>query len=185
MNLLDKISTGITSTIDIIVEKNRQLAQLNRLAAIIRNEKAVLEHAYAALGKQYYKILEKNAEKSDTEQICEVIKFSEARLKKAQARYDYIKIFGMPTNSSGDVEMIHSVDSDYGNSEASDEEVSEEETGDITIAVADEAENAETAGDVTSEDNSDDGEPAHNKKQSRKKTSAPVDDEAADDNTEI
>lgn len=178
MNILDRITTGITGTIDVIVEKNRQLAQLNRLAVIIRNEKAVLDHAYINLGKQYYKILEKNGESADTEQIREVIRFTEARLKKAQARYDYIKLFGMPVGSAGDVEMKRAVDSDCDECEVKDETPAEEELEDITIAVADESEVSEST--ETAEVNPEEKVTAK-KTASRKKGAASVDTEAADD----
>lgn len=49
MNFIDRIGEGLSSAIDMIVEKNRQCAQLNRLAAIIRNETEVINHAYVAL----------------------------------------------------------------------------------------------------------------------------------------
>ncbi len=193
MNLLDKISAGITSTIDVIVEKNRQLAQLNRLSAIIKNEKAVLEHAYATLGKQYYKVLEKNAEAADTEHIREVIRFTEARLKKAQARYDYIKIFGMPVGSAGDVEMVHSVD-DFDNGETDEQASAEEEAEDITIAVADETPDVKTEEEKpeeikpekTEEPKSEKKtENTKSKKTVQKKESTSVDAEAADDGDNV
>lgn len=178
MDLIDKVSTNVTTAIDVIVEKNRQLAQLNRLAAIIRTEKAVLEHAYAALGRHYYKILDKTEEETDVKQICEVIRFSEARLKKAQARYDYIKVFGMPKSSIGDAGAIHSV----GNNEKAAEETSakeaEDENEDITIAVAEEAVSSPNA-----EEKAAKAVASLKKKRSRKKAD-PVDAEAADDSTE-
>lgn len=175
MNFFDKIGAGITSTIDVIVEKNRQLAQLNRLAVIIKNEKAILEHAYITLGKQYYKVLEKNAENIDTEQICEVIKFTEARLKKAQARYDYIKIFGMPVSSVGDVEMKHPTENDTVEEQEAEEQSAEEEneSGDITIAVADESVKSETENKTE--------EKTEKKSVKNKKDKPAIDTEAADE----
>ncbi len=184
MNFFDKIGAGITSTIDVIVEKNRQLAQLNRLAVIIKNEKAILEHAYVTLGKQYYKVLEKNEESVDTEQICEVIRFTEERLKKAQARYDYIKIFGMPVSFDGDVGVKHPTESACDTVEADKEPAAEEESEDITIAVADEPEKTEVEEKAETEENPEikvEEETVKNKKQSHKKNKADVDTEAADD----
>ncbi len=95
MNILDKIGTGLAQSIDTIVDKNRQCAQLNRLSAVIRNETEALNRAYIALGKHYYKILEGNTEDTDVANICELIEASKFRLKKAQARYDYVQKYGV------------------------------------------------------------------------------------------
>lgn len=134
MNLIDKVGECVSASVDRIVEKNRQVAQLNRLNAIIRNETEVINHAYIALGKQYFKMLEGTAEETDMTQICDVIKFSEKRLKKAQARYDYIKVYGVP-DKSGDTGERAAKSSDDEGTEISDE-TCEEESADITIAVA-------------------------------------------------
>ncbi len=137
MNFVDKVGAGFAGLVDTIVENNRKLAQLNRLEAIIRNETEVINHAYIALGKQYFKMLEGSAEESDMTQICELIKFSEKRLKKAQARYDYIKVYGIPKPAADEIARGE----ECGCSVQSDEtkENPEEESADITIAVADEA----------------------------------------------
>ncbi len=139
MNIIDKVSTGISASVDLLVDKNRQLAQLNRLSAIIRNETEVINHAYIALGKQYFKILEGTAEETDMTQIREVIKFSQERLKKAQARYDYIKVYGVPSSSVDNVEMtVHAQEAEEDEITSEVQEPTEEESADITIAVADE-----------------------------------------------
>lgn len=147
MNIIDKVSAGITASVDMIVDKNRELAQLNRLEAIIKNETDVLNHAYIALGKQYFKMLEGEAEEVDMTQVCDAVKLSEQRLKKAQARYDYIKAYGMPDSPVNNVENNYNAE----NAEAAeneneescevasvDVELVEDENGDITIAAADE-----------------------------------------------
>lgn len=146
MNLLDKVGEGLAASVDVLVEKNRQLAQLNRLSAVIKTETDMINRAYIALGKQYFKILEGTAQENDMSQICEVIKFSEERLKKAQARYDYVKVYGVPTSSVDTVDMIRpNEDEDSCEEENCDEsdvtaeEISEEdENEDITIAVVEE-----------------------------------------------
>ena len=149
MNLLDKVGEGLTNSVDFLVEKNRQLAQLNRLSAVIRTETDVINRAYIALGKQYFKILEGTAEENDMSQICEVIKFSEERLKKAQVRYDYIKTFGIPKRTMDTAEMMRMID--IQDEEETAEEPTEEtqtepdnEPEDITIAVAEEDVTEET-----------------------------------------
>ncbi len=181
MTILDKIGAGITTTVEIIVEKNRQLAQLNRLSAIIRTESEVINHAYAALGRHYYKILENTETETDMTNICEVIRFSEERRKKAQARYDYIKAFGMPKRSMDTADMFRPADADGENFSEyyAPEGTEEEENGDITIAVADEEEQ-------NKQKLSEEEAPADtsSKKRSRKK-SEPADTEAEDDLTDL
>ena len=142
MNILDKVGEGLATSVDLLVEKNRQLAQLNRLSAIIKTETDVINRAYIALGKQYFKILEGTAEDNDMSQICEVIKFSEERLKKAQARYDYVKVYGVPSAPGDTVDMIRPAEEEVHETDEAAEEVlsaDEEEDADITIAVAEEA----------------------------------------------
>ena len=149
MVILDKVGEGLANTVDYLVEKNRQMAQLNRLAAIIKTETDMINRAYVALGKQYFAMLQGPAVENDMTQICEVIKFSEERLKKAQARYDYVKVYGVPTAQVDTVDMIRSNDNNDAQTveeEAKSEEASEcEEGADITIAVADEEAKAEKA----------------------------------------
>lgn len=169
MNILDKVGEGLASSVDLLVEKNRQLAQLNRLSAVIKTETEVINRAYIALGKQYFKMLEGNAEENDMSQVCEVIKFSEERLRKAQARYDYVKVYGVPSSPVDTVDMIRTAETDDNlndplSDNASDEAAAEEdENADITIAVAEESaeessENAAEQTEQTSENSTDDSE---------------------------
>lgn len=141
MNILDKVGEGLASTVDLLVEKNRQMAQLNRLSAVIKTEKDMIDRAYIALGKQYFAMLQGNAEENDMSQVCDVIKFSEERLKKAQARYDYVKAYGVPDSQIDTVDMVRSNETEEETEAAQETEVSEaaaddEENSDITIAVA-------------------------------------------------
>ena len=165
MNLLDKVGEGFAASVDLLVEKNRQLAQLNRLSAIIKTETDVINRAYIALGKQYFKILEGTAEDNDMSQICEVIRFSEERLKKAQARYDYVKVYGVPAASSDTVDMFRPAENEEPEyavaPEEAEKEDAEEENADITIAVAEDAETVVTKEDAPEEaaqDSSDEAE---------------------------
>lgn len=144
MNILDKVGEGLASTVDLLVEKNRQMAQLNRLSAVIKTEKDMIDRAYIALGKQYFAMLQGNAEENDMSQVCDVIKFSEERLKKAQARYDYVKVYGVPDSQIDTVDMVRSNETEEETEAAQDTEVSEaaaddEENSDITIAVAEDS----------------------------------------------
>lgn len=187
MNIIDKVSAGITASVDMIVDKNRELAQLNRLEAIIRNETDVLNHAYIALGKQYFQMQSGEAEETDMSQICEAVRTAEARLKKAQARYDYIKAYGIPASAVENVEMNYSQDT----ADEADEVITEvpetadeaeEETGDITIACADES-CAPAEEQATVEQKAAEAVEEMKKKHSRKKADEP-DEEAASDEAE-
>ncbi len=158
MNILDKVGEGLATTVDVIVEKNRQLAQMNRLAAIIKTETDMINRAYIALGKQYFKMLQGNAEENDMSQVCEVIRFSEERLKKAQARYDYVKVYGVPASPVDSVEMIRNNEEcepapaeETEDVSSAEEPDAEEESADITIAVADEETAAEKTDEQTAE----------------------------------
>lgn len=144
MNFIDKVGAGVSASIDLLVDKNRQIAQLNRLSTIIRTETELINNAYIALGKQYRRIIEgEETETGDLSQIVEAIKFSEQRLKKAQARYDYIKVYGVPNHAGESVEMGHIADTENDEEHTADTEAentdddAEEENADITIAYAD------------------------------------------------
>lgn len=134
MNILDKLGSGLAQSIDIIIDKNRQYAQLNRLSAVIRSETEILNRAYIALGKHYHKILEGNTEDADMSHICAVIESSKIRLKKAQARYDYIEKYGLTKKEVKQPVTKISAD-EYVQPEI--DVCSDDEDEDITIAYAD------------------------------------------------
>ncbi|MDD6490006.1 MAG: hypothetical protein PUG48_09390 [Clostridia bacterium] len=131
MGFIDKVGDSVSQSVNAIIDKNRKYAQLNRLDAVIRNEKEVLEQAYIALGKQYYKVLKGNTANSDVSEICTVIKDAKLRLKKAQKRYNYVEKYGIENveKEQPDVEVAaDDVKSDI-------DDLEEDE--DITIACAD------------------------------------------------
>ena len=137
MNIFDKLGNGIAQSIDTIIDKNRQTAQLNRLSAVINNETEALNRAYIALGKQYYKILEGNAEAADMSHICAVIESSKLRLKKAQARYDYIQRYGIPGTEKKQPVIRITPDDDDVEPEIDVYADDDDDDEDITIAYAD------------------------------------------------
>ncbi len=185
MNFLDKVGEGLSSAIDMIVEKNRQCAQLNRLAAIIRNETEVINHAYVALGKQYFGILEGKEEPAEAEKICEVIKFSEERLRKARARYNYIKEYGVPVSPIDTVDMIRAVNESDAEMESfieSPDEDETEENADITIAVAGEDQETAESCDSETEKPAEQAQETHTTvRRKRSKAQDETDTEAAND----
>ena len=82
MDLVEKFSLALSDSLDYLIDKNRKKAQLNRIEAVIKNETEILNRAYIALGKHYYKMLEGKAEETDVSQICDAIKSAKLRLKK-------------------------------------------------------------------------------------------------------
>lgn len=97
MKIIDKVSGSVSQSVDYIIDKNRQAAQLNRLKAIIKTENDTLNNAYIELGKYYFEELEGNAPKdADIDALRETVKKTSLKLKKARARYEYIQKYGVP-----------------------------------------------------------------------------------------
>ena len=93
MNIIDKVSDSLTQSVDFIIDKNRQAAQLNRLKAIIKSETEILNDAYIALGKQYLKVLDGKTETEvDVEKLRETVTASKQRIKR-----EVLIIFRMST----------------------------------------------------------------------------------------
>ena len=136
MDFVDKLSIALSDSLDYLIDKNRQKAQLNRIEAVIKNETEILNRAYIALGKHYYKTLDGKAEETDVSQICDTIKNSKLRLKKAKARYEYIFKYGVPAPGLRDDISVAYIDDDYCPQEKKAEKKPEpEDEQDITIAV--------------------------------------------------
>ncbi len=132
MNIVNKTKDTISSTVDILKEKNKKSAYLNRLKAIITGEQETIECAYLALGKLYLDMLEGNAEqRSEAEKFADIIKASKLRLKKARARYEYTLKYGVPKPGTDAEEVIQK------ENDAIEEAKKAEEEQDITIAYAD------------------------------------------------
>ena len=136
MNLLDKVGETISQSVDFIIEKNRQTAQLNRLKAIMQNESEALNNAYISLGKLYLGVLEgKPASEADIDLLRENVENAKLRLKKARARYEYTLRYGIP-KPGVDVEKAAS-EACGNNGEKEGACASTEDEQDITIAYAD------------------------------------------------
>ena len=137
MSLIEKISGALSDSLDYLIDKNRQRAQLNRMAAVIKNETEILNRAYIALGKHYYKTLDGKTEDSDISQILDTIKSAKIRLKKAKTRYEYIFRYGVPTPEIRDdisVAYLDNDDNENYNKNTKAPDISDDEQ-DITIAV--------------------------------------------------
>ncbi len=147
MNFIDRISIALSDSLDFVIDKNRQRAQLNRIDAVIKNETEILNRAYIALGKHYNRMLEGKAEEVDVSLICDTIKSAKLRLKKAKARYEYIRKYGVPTPGIRDDLSVVFLDEDEEKTSAQPanpccentkpQSSEPEEEQDITIAYAD------------------------------------------------
>jgi len=137
LSFIEKISGALSDSLDYLIDKNRQRAQLNRMATVIKNETEILNRAYIALGKHYYKTLDGKAEDSDISQILDTIKSAKIRLKKAKTRYEYIFRYGVPTPGIRDDISVAYLDNDDITNCNRKEKTSEnsDEDQDITIAV--------------------------------------------------
>lgn len=136
MNLIDKVSSTLSQSVDFIVDKNRQCAQLNRLEAIISNETDILNNAYIALGKIYMKKLEGSTEEADTESLIATIKNCKLRLKKAKTRYEYTKKYGVPQPGLTEDAPVQQEATPTEDDKTNVTSYEAEEEGDITIAYA-------------------------------------------------
>ena len=136
MDFIDKLSMVLSDSLDYLIDRNRQKAQLNRIEAVIKNETEILNRAYIALGKHYYKTLDGKTEETDVSQICDTIKNSKLRLKKAKARYEYIFKYGVPTPGlRDDISVAYIDDSYYPEEKVSPKKSEPDDEQDITIAV--------------------------------------------------
>ncbi len=139
MKFIDKVGDTVSQSVDFIIDKNRQAAQLNRLKAIIQNENDNLNTCYVTLGKEYLKVLDGGtADEAAVGKLRENIAKSQLRLKKARARYEYTLRYGVP-KPGVNVEEAAAV-----KEQQPECEKKEEDDQDITIAYAD-----PTAADVS------------------------------------
>ncbi len=142
MNFLDRVSRTLSESLDFIIDKNRHKAQLNRINAVIQNETDILNRAYVALGKHYYKTLDGKTEDVDVSPICDTIKSAKLRLKKAKARYEYTLKYGVPTPGIRDDLSVACIEEEESKAPACECEKkvpaapAQEEEQDITIAYA-------------------------------------------------
>ena len=74
MKILNKIGDTFSQTVDVIVEKNRQAAYINRLKAIILSEQERINKAYVVLGKEFVRNKEgKKSSGFDPDEVIEEI----------------------------------------------------------------------------------------------------------------
>lgn len=79
MEFFKNLANALIDTKDMIVEKNKKNALINRLRAVIKCEEQSCERAFIALGRYYYHNL-RDASDPATEPHCAAIDAAEARL---------------------------------------------------------------------------------------------------------
>lgn len=82
MKFLKTVADNFTKAVDFVVEKNRKIALVNRIKAVISNEEKKKDQAYIALGKYYYRNLREN-ENESTEPFCTIVDNSNRRIDRA------------------------------------------------------------------------------------------------------
>lgn len=132
MKIFNKIGDVFSQTVDVIVEKNRQAAYINRLKAIILSEQERINKAYIVLGKEFIRNAEgRKSSGFDPNEVIEEIAEAKLRLKKARARYEYTIRHGIPKPGVKAEEVVtKEVGIDLNDDDKEDEQ-------DITIAYAD------------------------------------------------
>ena len=133
MKFIEKVGESVSQSVDFIIDRNRQVAQLNRLKAIIKKETDSVNNSYIALGKEYLKVLDGGtADEAAVARLRVSLEKSQLRLKKARARYEYTLRYGVPKPGT-DVEKAAAEKEQAEKAGAK----KEDEEQDITIAYAD------------------------------------------------
>ena len=125
-NIMDGISFAkekITDAAHCVADKNRKSAQLNRLKGVMKRENDTIAKAYQALGKIYYEKMT-DEEKEENKFFCQIVETSSSRMEKAHIRY---------------MEIMNGKEKEEVN-----EEISQEDFEDITVACSNESKYEET-----------------------------------------
>lgn len=120
-NIMDGISFAkekITDAAHCVADKNKKNAQLNRLRRVMKQENDTIAKAYQALGKIYYEKMT-DEEREENKFFCQIVENSSSRMEKAHLRY---------------VEIMNGKEK-----EEVDEEISQEDFDDITVACSNES----------------------------------------------
>ena len=78
---------AMQNAVDVVAEKNRKTALMNRLRTVIRCEEKAAERAYLALGRYYYHNL-RDAANAETENYCVGIEVAEQRIEEAMLKLE-------------------------------------------------------------------------------------------------
>ena len=125
-NIMDGISFAkekITDAAHCVADKNKKNAQLNRLRRVMKQENDTIAKAYQALGKIYYEKMT-DEEREENKFFCQIVENSSSRMEKAHIRY---------------MEIMNGKEKEEVN-----EEISQEDFDDITVACSNESKYEET-----------------------------------------
>ncbi|MDP4119586.1 MAG: hypothetical protein Q8876_00805 [Bacillota bacterium] len=86
MTFFERIKNNVTDAVDVLMEKNRIHAQINRIRLVMRTENDAINRNFIALGKYYYDNL-RDTQNSENEEICTSIDAAKIRVEKAKERY--------------------------------------------------------------------------------------------------
>lgn len=78
---------AVQNAVDVVAEKNRKSALINRLRTVIRCEEKAAERAYLALGRYYYHNM-RDAANAETENYCVGIDAAEKRIEEAMLKLE-------------------------------------------------------------------------------------------------
>lgn len=91
MSILHNVYQGFSSTVNLVVEKNRKNNLINRIKYVIREEETKANQAYIALGKYYFNHLRKE-ENEETEFYCKAVEHANNRIDRALTKLDELTI---------------------------------------------------------------------------------------------
>ncbi len=87
MDFFKNLASAVVGAKDIMVEKNRRTALINRLRTVIKCEEQISDRAYMALGRYYYHNLRDDSNPV-TEPHCADIDDSQRKLENALAHLE-------------------------------------------------------------------------------------------------
>lgn len=99
------VTGAVSGAAEAVADKNRRLAQQNRLRAVIRSEEKNAERAYLALGRYYYHNL-RDTENTVTEPYCVDVDTAARHIDAAVAELEALREEEPQTEVEGDVEIV-------------------------------------------------------------------------------
>ena len=91
MNTWNKFNSAILDVIDCMVERNRLIANQNRLKTVIKNEENKMNRAYIELGKYYFSTI-KEMPNIEIETAFKQIKRSTVKKAKAKELLNRLRV---------------------------------------------------------------------------------------------
>ena len=91
MSILHNVYQGVSSAVNLVVEKNRKNNLINRIKYVIREEETKANEAYIALGKYYFNHM-RQQDNEETEFYCKAVEHANNRIDRALAKLDELTI---------------------------------------------------------------------------------------------